>query len=249
MQSNGFAALNAIDEHLCQTMIGYAWYPKVSVKHNLEGIAASSWQRLTAYDLTVSGQHNMYEGQQHSAYSVMCMGQANVNIIFSPGCSCSCKLCQQSSVKEQTFDRATTVSSFWNTGKVLSTNHSDFNKKNADRKWPSLLMGWCELRDGLADYVPTTAVELGRRFSHLEQHQDHVAVHFTTGASIDAKLVVGADGIFSKVRQQTLNDGLPDFTVSSRLRFAPAKAILHTLIRQGQHFIPKSGGDSCLTGG
>ena len=78
-------------------------------------------------------------------------------------------------------------------------------------------MGWCELRDGLADFVPTTATELGRRFSHLEQHHDHVAVHFTTGASIDAKLVVGADGIFSKVRQQTLKDGLPEFTVSSPL--------------------------------
>lgn len=76
-------------------------------------------------------------------------------------------------------------------------------------------MGWCELRNGLADYVPTTTVDLDRRFSHLQQHQDHVTLHFKTGAAIDAKVVVGADGIFSKVRQQTLNDGLPEFLVSS----------------------------------
>lgn len=76
-------------------------------------------------------------------------------------------------------------------------------------------MGWCELRNGLADYVPTTTVDLDRRFSHLQQHQDHVTLHFKTGAAVDAKIVVGADGIFSKVRQQVLNDGLPEFLVSS----------------------------------
>lgn len=111
------------------------------------------------------------------------------------------------------------------TGKVLKTSYSDYSKDSAEGKWPSaLLMGWCELRNGLADHVPTTTVELGRRFSRLEQHQDHATVHFRSGVSIDAKIVVGADGIFSKVRQQTLNDGLPHFIVSQNLPFTTAKA-------------------------
>ena len=125
----------------------------------------------------------------------------------------------------------------WFAGKVVKTSHNDYSKDTAGGKWPpALLMGWCELRDGLADHVPTTAVELGRRFSHLEQHQDHVTVHFRSSASIDAKIVVGADGIFSKVRQQTLNDGLPQFTVSQSLPFTTAEVyVLEACCPHGGH--------------
>jgi 2-polyprenyl-6-methoxyphenol hydroxylase-like FAD-dependent oxidoreductase len=75
-------------------------------------------------------------------------------------------------------------------------------------------MGWSELRDGLADHLPAGAIHLNKRFSQLQQHADHVELHFTDGTSVEAKIVVGADGCFSKIRQQTLGDGLPDFTVS-----------------------------------
>lgn len=75
-------------------------------------------------------------------------------------------------------------------------------------------MGWSELRDGLADHLPAGVIHLNKRFSQLQQHENHVELHFTDGTSVDAKIVVGADGCFSKVRQQTLGDGLPDFTVS-----------------------------------
>ena len=39
VQSNGFAALAAIDERLCQAIIESAWRAKDPVTHNLEGIA------------------------------------------------------------------------------------------------------------------------------------------------------------------------------------------------------------------
>ncbi len=81
-------------------------------------------------------------------------------------------------------------------------------------------MGWCELRDALASHVPSTVIQLGKKFSHLQQYDDHVTLHFTEGAPVDAKTVLGADGIFSRVRQQTLNDGLPDFTVRIMLLLA-----------------------------
>ena len=130
------------------------------------------------------------------------------------------------SVTGQKHDRAVTIYSCWLTGKVIKTSYSDHSKDTTEGKRPtSLLMGWCELRNGLADYVPATTVELGRRFSHLKQHHDHATVHFRSGTSIDAKIVVGADGIFSKVRQQTLHDGLPHFIVSQNLPFAVSKGL------------------------
>ncbi len=50
-----------------------------------------------------------------------------------------------------------------------------------------------------------------------EETEDGVTLHFDHGQPpVHAKLVVGADGYFSKVRTQCLNDGPPDFVVSSR---------------------------------
>lgn len=62
--------------------------------------------------------------------------------------------------------------------------------------------------------VPASNLNLGKRLSHLVMHEDAVTLHFTDKCTVDAKVVVGADGCFSKVRQQTLADGLPDYTVS-----------------------------------
>ena len=76
-------------------------------------------------------------------------------------------------------------------------------------------MGWSELRDGIAHSLPSSAINLNKRFTMVQQHKGHVELQFADGTSVDAKIVVGADGCFSKVRQQSLGDGLPDFTVSS----------------------------------
>ncbi|KAL0044438.1 hypothetical protein WJX82_006692 [Trebouxia sp. C0006] len=96
-------------------------------------------------------------------------------------------------------------------GKVLNSSKmsSGKTKYGVSEQAP---MGWSELRDGLADHLPAGTVHLNKRFSELQQHDDHVHLHFTDGTSVEAKIVVGADGCFSKIRQQTLGDGLPDFT-------------------------------------
>ena len=75
--------------------------------------------------------------------------------------------------------------------------------------------GWAELRDALAQFVPENAICLNRKFSSIEQHTEYVTLHFTDGTSVRARLVIGADGSFSKVRQQTVADGPPIFSVSS----------------------------------
>ena len=49
-----------------------------------------------------------------------------------------------------------------------------------------------------------------------EEDQDGVTLHFDHDQPpVRAKVLVGADGYFSKVRTQCLNDGPPDFVVGS----------------------------------
>ena len=53
---------------------------------------------------------------------------------------------------------------------------------------------------------------------HYEEDEDGVTLHFDHGQPlVHGKLLVGADGYFSKVRTQCLNDGPPNFSVSCSL--------------------------------
>ena len=49
-------------------------------------------------------------------------------------------------------------------------------------------------------------IHLGMRMTQIENHDDHVAVHFTDGTSIEADLVIGADGTHSLTRQYVLGE-------------------------------------------
>ena len=50
---------------------------------------------------------------------------------------------------------------------------------------------------------------------HYEEDEDGVTLHFDRGQpAVHAKVLVGADGYFSKVRTQCLKDGPPTFNVS-----------------------------------
>ena len=55
------------------------------------------------------------------------------------------------------------------------------------------------------------------RFQRYEETEDGVEVSYTEAGEpkhLTCKLLVGADGYFSSVRQQCLQDGPPDFAVS-----------------------------------
>ena len=75
------------------------------------------------------------------------------------------------------------------------------------------IIGWSDLRQTLVDWLPPGTVQLGKQFASLEQHDDHVTIQFADGSSIASCVVIGADGVFSKVRRQSLADGLPQYTV------------------------------------
>ena len=50
--------------------------------------------------------------------------------------------------------------------------------------------------------------------------RDGVTIHFDGGRpSVHAKLLIGADGYFSRIRKQCLNDGPPMFSVSPLLTY------------------------------
>ena len=109
--------------------------------------------------------------------------------------------------------RGTTVCSC-STGKELGRQSSKDKSRTKYGVSSMALLGWSDLRSGVAEHVPADCIHLGKHFSHLEQFNDHMQLSFADGESVDAKIAVGADGCFSKIRQHTLADGLPTFAVT-----------------------------------
>jgi salicylate hydroxylase len=69
-----------------------------------------------------------------------------------------------------------------------------------------------ELLDVLSAAVPEGVLHLDHRCVGLIQHGDRVEVQFHNGATADADVVVGADGIHSTVREATLGPESPRFS-------------------------------------
>jgi 2-polyprenyl-6-methoxyphenol hydroxylase-like FAD-dependent oxidoreductase len=74
---------------------------------------------------------------------------------------------------------------------------------------PQVLTAWERVYRLLRDAFPPAHYHRGRGLAGFEQDTNHVAAHFSDGASIAADLLVGADGIRSTVRQQAAPDVLP----------------------------------------
>lgn len=56
---------------------------------------------------------------------------------------------------------------------------------------------------------------------HYDADESGVTVHFDQDQpSVRAKILIGADGYFSKTRKKCLNDGPPAFAVSAQRLFA-----------------------------
>ena len=71
-----------------------------------------------------------------------------------------------------------------------------------------------------------TDVSSSMQMTKYEEDEDGVMVHFDRGQpSVRAKVLIGADGYFSGVRKQCLNDGPPMFAVSA----SPPLCTPHTL--------------------
>ncbi len=72
-----------------------------------------------------------------------------------------------------------------------------------------------DLIEGLKEELLARAPDallLGRRFERYENRSDRIVAHFAGGETLEADLLVGADGIHSAVRAQMLGPDTPRFT-------------------------------------
>jgi 2-polyprenyl-6-methoxyphenol hydroxylase-like FAD-dependent oxidoreductase len=77
----------------------------------------------------------------------------------------------------------------------------DLLKQAGVTGWQSGMMR-SELYERLLAAAPADMVVPNHTFSHYEEHAEGVTVHFAEGRTYDADLVIGADGVQSKVREQ-----------------------------------------------
>lgn len=77
---------------------------------------------------------------------------------------------------------------------------------------PYLLMHRGDLHAGLAACVPASSIELGRRLIAVEPTETATRLRFADGETVEADLVIGADGVHSLVREHLLGPERPRFT-------------------------------------
>lgn len=77
----------------------------------------------------------------------------------------------------------------------------DLMKQAGVTGWQSGMMR-SELYERLLAAAPADMVMPSHTFSHYQEHSDGVTVHFAEGQRYEADLVIGADGVHSKVREQ-----------------------------------------------
>jgi 2-polyprenyl-6-methoxyphenol hydroxylase-like FAD-dependent oxidoreductase len=66
-----------------------------------------------------------------------------------------------------------------------------------------------DLQEVLLQALPSESVQLANSFIDFNHTDQYIAAHFANGHSVQADILIGADGIHSKVRAQLLNDGPP----------------------------------------
>ncbi len=74
---------------------------------------------------------------------------------------------------------------------------------------PALCTRRSDLLDALLSALPRKSVRLGHTFESFEQKKHSVRVRFAEGVATEHDLVIGADGIRSRVRSQLLGDYEP----------------------------------------
>jgi salicylate hydroxylase len=93
-----------------------------------------------------------------------------------------------------------------------------------------------DLAELLGAAVPAERVHCGHRLVELEQDGERVVARFENGASTEADLVVGADGIHSRVRHLLFGPEKPRFTGCVAWRgLVPAERIRHLDIEVASH--------------
>jgi 2-polyprenyl-6-methoxyphenol hydroxylase-like FAD-dependent oxidoreductase len=81
----------------------------------------------------------------------------------------------------------------------------------SNRECPSVALHRADLQNTLLEALPPSSIHLGKSLVRYLQDGEKVIATFADGSSIEADILIGADGIHSDVRSQLLNDGEPIF--------------------------------------
>lgn len=93
-----------------------------------------------------------------------------------------------------------------------------------------------DLAELLGAAVPAERLHLGHRLAGLEQDGDRVRARFDNGVVVEADLLIGADGIHSRVRHLLFGPERPRFTGCVAWRgLVPAERIRHLDIEVASH--------------
>ena len=86
--------------------------------------------------------------------------------------------------------------------------------KDTEQKFgaPSYTFHRADLLDALAEGLDASTVHLGHRLTGLVEHDDSVTLTFANGATVEADIVIGADGVRSTIRQALYGEDQPEYT-------------------------------------
>ena len=98
---------------------------------------------------------------------------------------------------------------------------------------PQVLTAWERVYRLLRDAFPPAHYHRGRGLARFAQDADKVVAHFSDGETIEADLLVGADGIRSTVRQQCLPDVTPRYAGYSAWRALIAESAFPPKVHRG----------------
>jgi 2-polyprenyl-6-methoxyphenol hydroxylase-like FAD-dependent oxidoreductase len=90
-------------------------------------------------------------------------------------------------------------------GRTLNQLH--FQKADA----PAVALHRADLQSALLNALPQKSIHLGHVFAGYRKEENGINASFANGSAIDCELLIGADGLHSRVRAQLVNDGEPIF--------------------------------------
>ncbi|NES64384.1 MAG: NAD(P)-binding protein [Okeania sp. SIO2D1] len=88
---------------------------------------------------------------------------------------------------------------------------------------PLLTIWWWRLQQILASELPPEVIHLNHRCIGFEQNENNVVTHFDNGKTAQADLLIGADGVNSRVREILIGDGEPRYVGSMSWRAVIAR--------------------------